>query len=310
MNSSNLWAKMDFGRVAVVGSDPELQVAGELIRPSGTQNRLARRTSWRRLVAVIANELEDILPNIAANGSIVNALLYTTPILVSEATVLTCQIKCTSKISGALRDLFATDIPETLLHRIQSFCARLEYAGNATLAFFNQPKTIKPRRDVHLEVLASIWLATTAEAMPLLETLLESSDPIATSDRWQRCRAFKPVLQEVISGGWPCLGADGRVQLTGLTERRREQRIQVEWTVKLLRGTSEIFAQLNSLSRSGARLTCLTSLSVGDAINMILANERAIEGHIVWSDKEFCGLKFRWPLEPGDTLLSSTLRLP
>jgi len=138
------------------------------------------------------------------------------------------------------------------------------------------------------------------EAVDLVERDLSGRLPSAYSDS---ARVLNDLLLEVEKGGSPCLGANDRIIIPVLPQRRRSSRRTLLQNCTLIYRNRAHRAFVQNISCGGLGLSRTPTLLRGEAVTVELHNGRRFSGSIVWSSGPFAGMRFTVPLSHRDPLL-------
>ena len=112
------------------------------------------------------------------------------------------------------------------------------------------------------------------------------------------------LLQDVITGGTPCLDARGRIALPDLPQRRQSARRTIcqPCTITHNRETSQAFVR--DVSPGGFGLERVSQLVPKTLVQIELPSGRRFTGIVAWCNGSSAGVRFTRPLLPNDPLLS------
>lgn len=112
------------------------------------------------------------------------------------------------------------------------------------------------------------------------------------------------LLQDVITGGTPCLDARGRLALPDLPQRRQSARRTIcqPCTITHNRETSQAFVR--DVAPGGFGLERVSQLMPKTLVQIELPSGRRFTGIVAWCNGSAAGVRFTKPLLPNDPLLS------
>ena len=147
--------------------------------------------------------------------------------------------------------LLDTNVAIDVLEQLQEFHARLTLALTMTVAFCRNPRDMRHKGGVHIEVLAGAWRDLSRHAASLLEALRVAAGEGETPDALRDRSDIAIILSKCANGGSPCVKLDGSIEVPGMAERRKETRWPVDWGATVLLGPSDVEATVLNISHSG-----------------------------------------------------------
>ena len=200
--------------------------------------------------------------------------------------------------------LLDTNVAIDVLEQLQEFHARLTLTLTMTVAFCRNPRDMRHKGGVHIEVLAGAWRDLSRHAASLLEALRVAAGEGETPDALRDRSDIAIILSTCANGGSPCVKLDGSIEVPGMAERRKETRWPVDWGATVLLGPSDVEATVLNISHSGI---CLRldegEVTIGQTICMALAGGRRLVGTVVWCRRELYGFRLSVPLLDGDPIV-------
>ena len=287
---------------AVLSSDELMSFGAAPLHP-GWDAASAIRSEVRTVKLLLA-EVTVLGRHISAVTSIVNAMEADGVTRHLHDALLTYRPADPIVSTALAAKLLDTNVAIDVLERLQEFHARLTLALGMTVAFCRNPRDIRHKGGVHIEVLAGAWRDLSSHTSSLLGSLRVCAGQCETPDASRDRSDIAVILSTCAKGGSPCLTRDGSIEVPGMAERRKETRWPVDWCAMVLLGPSDVEATVLNISLSGI---CLRldegEVTIGQTICMALAGGRRLVGTVVWCRRELYGFRLSVPLLDGDPIV-------
>jgi hypothetical protein len=156
---------------------------------------------------------------------------------------------------------------------------------------------------LHLLSTTSAWRRASENARLAVRQLLTELDRLPTQYT-SNSRRLIGLLQDVITGGTPCLDARGRIVLPDLPQRRQSARRTIcqPCTITHNRETSQAFVR--DVAPGGFGLERVSQLMPKTLVQIELPSGRRFTGIVAWCRGSSAGVRFTRTLLPNDPLLS------
>ncbi|NOU05807.1 MAG: hypothetical protein HOO99_06450 [Hyphomicrobiaceae bacterium] len=249
-----------------------------------------------RALAVLDAEIMQVSALIAVVSSVFNALERRSYAHI-DPRVVVAFIPAHSAAFAAAPDVAreACDLPQLLA--LHSYLARFSFAERLTRAALVPGGALTD----DVELIADAWRRTCVAALEVeaLFAAVEVDDignAVFRAERDSRARSTARALLEAAAlGGWPCLDLDGRVTVPGWAERRRSPRVVVSQLVTVVVHGVASVGRLVDVSRDGMQIAAAATVSCGDAIEVVLADQRRAVGQVRWAQGGRIGVQLNGP---------------
>ena len=156
---------------------------------------------------------------------------------------------------------------------------------------------------LHMLSTTSAWRRASESARLAVRQLLTELDRLPTQYT-SNSKMLIGLLQDVITGGTPCLDARGRIVLPDLPQRRQSARRTIcqPCTITHNRETSQAFVR--DVAPGGFGLERVSQLMPKTLVQIELPSGRRFTGIVAWCNGSSAGVRFTRPLLPNDPLLS------
>jgi hypothetical protein len=156
---------------------------------------------------------------------------------------------------------------------------------------------------LHLLSTTSAWRRASESARLAVRQLLTEISRLPTQYT-SNTKMLIGLLQNVITGGTPCLDARGRIALPDLPQRRQSARRTIcqPCTITHNQETSQAFVR--DVAPGGFGLERVSQLMPKMLVQIELPSGRRFTGIVAWCNGSAAGVRFTRPLLPNDPLLS------
>jgi hypothetical protein len=209
-------------------------------------------------------------------------------------------------IIAVLRNgMLETDIPEDTVAVICDFFDSLGPARIALDRYFADANHIGTDRAsaLHLLTLATAWRRSCENAYAAIRGMngIVAQLPALYAGN---SKQLSGILQDVITGGTPCLDAKGHISVPELPQRRGSARRTIcqPCTITHNRVTSQAFVR--DVGPGGFGLERAPELAPKTLVQIELPSGRKFTGTVAWSRGSSAGIRFTKALLPNDPLLS------
>ena len=185
-------------------------------------------------------------------------------------------------------------VPLIVINRLNDLPIHLDIACDVTrrhCATASRNQSVSPAA---IDDLVPLWGAVAESAVALLHDLAPSASTDAVPPRLVYAER---LLTAAALGAYPCVSADGEIEIPGWIERRLDRRHRLRLVGSLIVDGRAWPIETVDLSRRGAGLSRLPQLSVGRRALLVLDGLEAAAGTIVWLSGDRGGLRFDNPLE-------------
>lgn len=156
---------------------------------------------------------------------------------------------------------------------------------------------------LHLLSTTSAWRRASENARLAVRQLLTELGRLP-AQYTSNSKMLVGLLQDVITGGTPCLDARGRILLPDLPQRRQSARRTIcqPCTITHNRETSQAFVR--DVAPGGFGLERVSQLMPKTLVQIELPSGRRFTGIVAWCNGSSAGVRFTKTLLPNDPLLS------
>ena len=156
---------------------------------------------------------------------------------------------------------------------------------------------------LHLLSTTSAWRRASEIARLAVRNLLTEIDRLP-AQYTSNSKMLIGLLQDVITGGTPCLDARGHIALPDLPQRRQSARRTIcqPCTITHNRETSQAFVR--DVAPGGSGLERVSRLVPKTLVQIELPSGRRFSGVVAWCNGSSAGVRFTKTLLPNDPLLS------
>lgn len=186
-------------------------------------------------------------------------------------------------LMGAAAELLAHDGDMSLVVAIKSYLAQFNLAVRLTQALMAPTSAAPNTAGDDIELIADAWRRTCARTLDAEAMLAKGLRDTASARRTAERERARQLMEAAALGGWPCLDADGRVNVPGWAERRRSVRVAVSQLVTVIAHGVGVAGRLIDVSREGMQIEVASDSKIGDAIAVVLADQRRVRGHVRWA---------------------------
>lgn len=244
-----------------------------------------------RLLGLVAEEVASLAGPLAAVASLMNALATPEHGSCELGALQTLMPPEPMVYRAVLERLAAADGDVQTLSIIQHFHHRLTVVKRATRPhlFCN---TAELGGSIDVRALAEAWRELIVCALAIFDRVaaLNGLTPACLS----RTRRMRATLEAAASGGTPCIQDDGCIEIPGIIERRRDERIGVRWLGWLRTSAALLPVTVTDISLGGAGLSCEADLQIGEDGEPVLLLVKGLQapGRIVWTAEARAGFEF------------------
>ena len=260
-----------------------------------------------RLASTLKVDLVNTAMLVAAATSLANAMQRGAACASGPRALAVFGPAPSARLASAVDRLVAEEIDAGVCEALQSFAAHLQLVQRMSTAFIaGGDVDADAGRPVDAEVLADAWrrtCATAADAIAALAALATASNARAGATG----KALA-LLAEAGAGGTPCLDPDGRIDIPGWAERRRDARYDTQKSAMAHCDGVSTPVNIRDLSASGIGLDVPSGARPGDRLTLRLPSGREITGTVAWAGGRRAGLKLDRRLPDDDPLFAAASR--
>jgi hypothetical protein len=257
-----------------------------------------------RLIGAVADEVVTLSGPLAAVASVLNAISGQGRTTYDPEVVATVMPPEPVVYQAVLDKLVCADADGDLLSLVQHFHHRLALVTRAT-----RPALQRGAREhggsIDVVALADAWRQLVRDALELVG----EADALGCLPGGcvSRIAILRATLEAAADGGTPCIREDGCVEIPGIIERRRHERLEVSWAGWLRTAGALLPITVVDVSRGGAGLSCEGQAHIGEEV-VLLANGRQLAGCIAWTAPGRVGVQFDAALAPDDDVMIAARR--
>lgn len=196
------------------------------------------------------------------------------------------------------------DFNSELYAAFREFRLRLEIARTLSLQFCRYPAEVCMKGGVHIDVLSGTWCLLCKAGAALLRRVHAGYQLDLGPEGSMHFFRTIDLLRSCANGHSPCVKSDGSVEVPGFIERRKEERLMVDWSAIAIVAKTAMPAQIVDLSAGGAKFVSLVVLQPSQRTSLRLPSGRTLDGVIAWTNASVNGMRFDRPLASDDPLLS------
>lgn len=208
-------------------------------------------------------------------------------------------------ISVLRNGMLENDIKEDTVAVVLDYFDDLGPARIALDKYFADANHIGADRAAALHLLSTTtaWRRASEDALLAVRQLLTELDRLP-AQYTSNSKMLIGLLQDVITGGSPCLDASGRIALPDLPQRRQAARRTIcqPCTITHNRVTSQAFVR--DVAPGGFGLERVSQLVPKTLVQIELPSGRRFTGVVAWCNGSSAGVRFTKTLLPNDPLLS------
>jgi hypothetical protein len=245
-----------------------------------------------RVVALLGVEILQTAALIAVVSSVFNALERRSFGQLDERAVRAFVPAHSDAFVAAATDVAEGACNLSQLLALKSYLARFNLAVRLTQSALGPRGEMRHALNDDVEMIADAWRRTCVAALEAEAALCAcNADNDVLVSLAERSRG-RELLELAAMGGWPCLTVDGRVTVPGWAERRRSVRVAVSQLVTVVAHGAASAGRLIDVSRDGMQIATAVVVERGDAIDVVLADQRRIAGVVRWAQDGRIGLQF------------------
>lgn len=261
-------------------------------------NRNGPSEGFYHLLAGLFEELVNSALLVATTASIANWMikhedqatrhnlicyLPPTPALFQQSLLKLCFCPATQDVTSTLREYYD----------------RLDFLRSLTTHFTGLGKEDD---NIQIEVVTDSWQELALAGKAALTTLVDHLADQSIKTSHVRYQKVLSLLSDVALGHHPCVTSAGVVSVPFWADRRALRRRQTNLEAYIVVGSRiEKVAVLNA-SEHGIGVLGLTSVTAGDAIDLLVRPGFSIKGRVAWIKAERAGIMLEAPLPTESSL--------
>lgn len=196
-------------------------------------------------------------------------------------------------MSDGASALIRAGLPLLIINRLHSLRVQLGVATEAARRHSTAVAASRPVADTAVGDLVALWRVLSENAVELLREVRALAP---TGPESATAASAETLLAAATLGAWPCVGANGLIEIPGWIERRTEGRHRFRFKCKLVVDGREWPVETVDISRDGTGLAGLPQLRLGTKAVLRMGRLTEITGSIVWSSGHQGGFRFDQPL--------------
>lgn len=200
--------------------------------------------------------------------------------------------------------ILAADLPSHLILPVQAYHARMSYALRLTRAILQAGPA--PSSAIHIseyQKLEEAWRHVCGTALGAISVLRETLASVRFSRPPVNNEHAEALLRSAKSGGRPCIGKDGQIEMPRWAESRAHARHVTKLAARVLIAGVAHKVQIENLSRTGLGLSGLENVTSGTRAVIEVAGFERLHGRVMWARAGRAGIQLDAILMPDHPLL-------